>query len=196
MMWKKAIAAAVIAMTSVMPMQYAQAATAQQAIRQEAKEVENNGIVHIVMLRFISEETANEGYELAKTAFADLKKEIATIEDVKIRRNCVGREGNFSVMIEMVLSDEETLMTYYIKYLKEIRKVSDSTVKHYQDALRYISKYLVQKEKLQQTVYEIQDLGELEIIKTYLYNDPDFVALHKRGHQIGAGEGEDVRRKT
>lgn len=112
MMWKKAIAAAVIAMTSVMPMQHAQAATAQQAIRQEAKEVENNGIVHIVMLRFISEETANEGYELAKTAFADLKKEIATIEDVKIRRNCVGREGNFSVMIEMVLSDEETLDKY------------------------------------------------------------------------------------
>lgn len=80
--------------------------------------------------------------------------------------------------------NEYALMTYYIKYLKEIRKVSDSTVKHYQDALRYISKYLVQKEKLQQTVYEIQDLGELEIIKTYLYNDPDFVALDKRGHQM------------
>jgi 5-methylcytosine-specific restriction protein A len=62
--------------------------------------------------------------------------------------------------------------------------VSDSTVKHYLDALRYISKYLVQKEKLQQTVYEIQDIGELEIIKEYLYSDPDFVALDKRGHQM------------
>ena len=80
--------------------------------------------------------------------------------------------------------NEYALMTYYTKYLKEIRKVSDSTVKHYQDALRYISRYLVQKEKLQQTVYEIQDLGELEIIKTYLYSDPDFVALDKRGHQM------------
>lgn len=80
--------------------------------------------------------------------------------------------------------NEYVLMTYYVKYLKEIRKVSDSTVKHYQDALRYISKYLVQKEKLQQTVYEIQDIGELEIIKTYLYSDPDFVALDKRGHQM------------
>lgn len=63
--------------------------------------------------------------------------------------------------------NEYVLMTYYIKYLKEIRNVSDSTVKHYQDALRYISKYLVQKEKLKQTVYEIQDLGELEIIKRF-----------------------------
>lgn len=80
--------------------------------------------------------------------------------------------------------NEYVLMTYYIKYLKEIRKVSDSTVKHYQDALRYISKYLVQKEKLKQTVYEIQDIGEFEIIKTYLYTDPDFIALDKRGHQM------------
>jgi 5-methylcytosine-specific restriction protein A len=80
--------------------------------------------------------------------------------------------------------NEYVLMTYYVKYLKEIRKVSDSTVKHYQEALRYISKYLVQKKKLKQTVYEIQDIGELEIIKAYLYSDSYFVALDKRGHQM------------
>lgn len=80
--------------------------------------------------------------------------------------------------------NEYVLMTYYRKYLKEIRKVSSSTVEHYQDALKYISKYLVQKGKLQQTVYEIQDIGELEILKTYLYADPDFIALDKRGHQM------------
>lgn len=83
-----------------------------------------------------------------------------------------------------IIMNEYVLMTYYITYLKEIRKVSDSTVNHYQDALRYISKYLVQKKKLQQTVYEIQDIGELEMIKTYLYTDPDFIALDKRGHQM------------
>lgn len=80
--------------------------------------------------------------------------------------------------------NEFVLMTYYVKYLKEIRKVSDSSVRHYQDALRYISKYLVQKEKLKQSVYEIQDIGELEIIRTYLYSDADFMALDKRGHQM------------
>lgn len=82
------------------------------------------------------------------------------------------------------IMNEYVLMTYYIKYLKEIRKVSDSTVKHYQEALKYISKYLIQKEKLQQTIYEIQDIRELEIIKKYLYTDPDFMALDKRGHQM------------
>ena len=48
--------------------------------------------------------------------------------------------------------DEYALMTYYVRYLKEIRKVSDSTVKHYQEALRYISKRLVEQGNLQQTV--------------------------------------------
>lgn len=80
--------------------------------------------------------------------------------------------------------NEYILMTYYIKYLKNIRKVSDSTVKHYQEALRYISKYLIQKEKLSQNIYEIQDIGELEIVKTFLYNDLDFIDLDKRGHQM------------
>lgn len=51
--------------------------------------------------------------------------------------------------------NEYVLMMYYIKYLKEICKVSDSSVKHYQDALRYIFKYLVQKNMLQKSVYEI-----------------------------------------
>ncbi|MDO4204791.1 MAG: Dabb family protein [Selenomonadaceae bacterium] len=111
-MWKKAIAAAFIAMAAAAPMQYAQAAPVQTEIEQQSDAAEKNGIVHIVMLRFKSEETADEGFELARVAFADLQKEIPTIEDVKIRRNCVAREGNFSVMIEMVLSDEETLDKY------------------------------------------------------------------------------------
>ena len=31
---------------------------------------------------------------------------------------------------------------------------------------------------------EIQDIGELKIIKTYLYNNPEFVDLDKRGHRM------------
>ena len=80
--------------------------------------------------------------------------------------------------------NEYVLMTYYKKYLKEIRKVSDSTVKHYQDALKYISQYLVKKGKIKQTVYEVQDIGELEVIKTYLYSEQEFIELDKRGHQM------------
>lgn len=76
------------------------------------------------------------------------------------------------------------LEQYYVKYLKEIRGVSESTIKHYQDALRYISKYLVGKGKLKQSVYEIQDIGELEGLRTFLYTELDFMSLDKRGHQM------------
>ncbi len=80
--------------------------------------------------------------------------------------------------------DVYVLEQYYVKYLKEIRGVSDSTVKHYQDALRHISKYLTGKGKLHQVVYELEDIEELDDLRTYLYADVDFMALDKRGHQM------------
>ena len=82
------------------------------------------------------------------------------------------------------MADHYILMTYYAKYLKEIRRVSDSTVKHYQGALKHISRYLVKKEKLKETVYEIQNIESLERIREYLYADPEFLSLDKRGHQM------------
>lgn len=80
--------------------------------------------------------------------------------------------------------NEYTLMLYYRKYLKEIRKVSESTVKHYEGALKYISRYMIQRHKLQETIYEIQDIEKLETIREFLYNDPDFVEMDRRNHQM------------
>lgn len=79
---------------------------------------------------------------------------------------------------------EQVLMKYYIKYLKKIRGLSDSSVGHYTQALRRISSFLVEKKKIQETIYEIQDIGELEVIKTFLYNNPEFVDLDERGHRM------------
>ena len=80
--------------------------------------------------------------------------------------------------------DEYVLLTYYVEYLKKIRKVSDSTIKHYQQAMRYISKFLVEKEKIKQSIYEVQNLDELLIIKEYLYSNPEFIELDTRGHRM------------
>lgn len=80
--------------------------------------------------------------------------------------------------------NQYVLMTYYVKYLKEIRKVSDSTVKHYQQALRYISDFLVKQGKIKQSIYEIQNIDELGGIREYLYNNPAFTALDMRGHRM------------
>lgn len=80
--------------------------------------------------------------------------------------------------------EEYVLMTYYMEYLKKIRKVSDSTIRHYQQAMQSISRLLVDKEKIKQSIYEIQNLDELEIIRNYLYSEADFIELDTRGHRM------------
>lgn len=80
--------------------------------------------------------------------------------------------------------NKHVLLTYYEKYLRDIRGLSDSSVGHYTQTLRRISKMLVDREKVEETIYEIQDIGELEVIKAYLFNDPEFIELNAKGHQM------------
>lgn len=79
---------------------------------------------------------------------------------------------------------DNALLTYYINYLKYVRNLSDSSVAHYTQALRKISTFLCERGKITESVYEILDIGELEIIKEYLYSDEEFMILDKRGHQM------------
>lgn len=79
---------------------------------------------------------------------------------------------------------EHVLMTYYAKYLKNIRKVTDSSVKHYISAINTISKFLAQKDKLSKSIFEIEDIGQLEVIKAFLKEDPEFTEFDERGHRM------------
>ena len=80
--------------------------------------------------------------------------------------------------------NEYVLMTYYKKYLQQIRKVSESSINHYLQAIRTISKFLAERGKIQESVYEIQDIGQLEVVKTFLYSDVEFAALDEKGHRM------------
>lgn len=82
------------------------------------------------------------------------------------------------------MNTEFVLKEYYIRYLRDVRQLSESSLKHYIDALNNISKYLVKNKKIEKMIYEVTDIGELEVIKTYLYSDDEFKALDKRGHQM------------
>ncbi len=79
---------------------------------------------------------------------------------------------------------EDVHKTYFAQYLKEINHVSESSVNHYQQALKAISKHLVQKGKLEKSIYEISNIETLESLRDFLYKDPDFIALDKKGHQM------------
>lgn len=81
------------------------------------------------------------------------------------------------------MSDFNVLKEYYIRYLKQVRGNSDSSVNHYIGALQTISKYLVERGKIVNTIYEIDNVGELEIIREYLYQQPDFVEKMNVGEE-------------
>lgn len=76
------------------------------------------------------------------------------------------------------------LKTYYNNYLRDVRNNSESTIRHYQEALRFISKFLVEREKIEDSIYEVQDIDELLVLREYLFNHPEFVAVNSRGHQM------------
>lgn len=82
------------------------------------------------------------------------------------------------------MSDIYVLKEYYMQYLKKIRGNSSSTITHYLSALDVISSYLIQKQKIRTTIYEITDLNNLQIIKEDLYQDPVFVDKDERGHRM------------
>lgn len=79
---------------------------------------------------------------------------------------------------------EHVLKGYFVRYLRDVRNLSESSINHYVDALNTISRYLVKKHKISELIYEVTEIGELEVIKEYLYSDEEFKALNKRGHQM------------
>ena len=77
-----------------------------------------------------------------------------------------------------------TLKEYYSRYLLEIRGVSKSSVKHYLDALKHISRRMKEKGWIIEDIYEITDLDYLNRLRELLYQDPDFVSLNNRGNHM------------
>lgn len=73
---------------------------------------------------------------------------------------------------------------YFRTYLLEIRGLSSSTVKHYEEALRKISQYVNSRHPEIRSIYEIDTLDELLAVERELKEDPDFTSLDRRGHQM------------
>lgn len=82
------------------------------------------------------------------------------------------------------MSETYILKEYYIQYLKKIRNNSLTTIKHYVGALDTISSYLVRKQQINSSIYEIVDLSNLQAIKEDLYQDFMFVDKDERGHRM------------
>lgn len=76
------------------------------------------------------------------------------------------------------------LKEYYINYLRNVRKLSETSVKHYIGGLSTITKLLIAKEKVQDSIYEINSLKDLLIIREFLRKDADFLLKDSVGHSM------------
>lgn len=79
---------------------------------------------------------------------------------------------------------ETILREYYARYLKNVRELSDSSVKHYFDALNNISRRLKKMNLVNENIYEISELEHLLSIREILYADPEFLEQDKRGRRM------------
>lgn len=98
--------------------------------------------------------------------------------------------------MDYLISNEKgtVLSEYFQLYLKEIRKLSDSSVKHYCQALKRSSQFLKEKGLVGNSIYEISDMTQLLNIKTILFSDPEFMALDARGNRMySAGINNYIR---
>jgi len=67
---------------------------------------------HLVLLKFDPNYYSDEILEFTKETFASLQKEVKDIECVNVHSNCVERDSNMDIMIEMDLSNKTALSTY------------------------------------------------------------------------------------
>lgn len=82
------------------------------------------------------------------------------------------------------MKNNYTLMEYYMQYLRNIRRVKESSIAHYIQALRTVSKILSERGKINESIYEVRDINELNILKEYLFCDSEFASLDERGHRM------------
>lgn len=82
------------------------------------------------------------------------------------------------------MPEQQTLQQYFGNYLAKVRNNKISTIKHYFDALKNISRFLNEKNIIKEDIYSVKDLDALLKLRDILYADPDFTHYNKVGHSM------------
>ena len=100
------------------------------------------------------------------------------------------------------MEEEFILKKYFIQYMKNIKGLSDTSVKHYIGSLSTISKFLREKNLINREIYEVIDIDRLRRLREIVYSDSDFINKNNRGKRmysaglnnyIAFAEGEDFK---
>lgn len=95
-----------------------------------------------------------------------------------------GNQLQTESLLQKSINNEAVLQEYYSRYLKNVRGLSDSSVKHYFDALNNISWRLKKLNLVKESIYEISELDRLIEIREILYSDADFLEQDRRGRRM------------
>ncbi len=81
-------------------------------------------------------------------------------------------------------SKEYILKEYFSRYIMEVQNDSASTAKHYLEALKYVSKILVARGLIKESIYEVESVETLQNLNDILNKDPEYVKTNKDGHNM------------
>ncbi len=76
------------------------------------------------------------------------------------------------------------LKEYYVRYLREIKGLKNSSVNHYVDAINFISKYLCELQVISYSLFCLNDVEALNKYRLMLKADEKFVQIDERGHRM------------
>ena len=100
------------------------------------------------------------------------------------------------------MAEKFILKKYFVQYMKNIKGLSESSVKHYIGSLNVISKLLREKNLINNEIYEVTDIDKLRNLRVIVYSDSEFIYKNTRGKRmysaglnnyISFAEGEDFK---
>lgn len=69
-------------------------------------------MIHYVLLKFEPEYFTNEIFEFAKRTYEELMQQVQFIRSIHVEKNCVVRNENMDLMIELEMTDRDSLELY------------------------------------------------------------------------------------
>ena len=69
-------------------------------------------MIHYVLLKFEPDSFTNEVFEFAKQTYTELMNQAQFIRNIHVEKNCVVRNENMDIMIELEMTDRNSLELY------------------------------------------------------------------------------------
>ena len=84
----------------------------------------------------------------------------------------------------VAVSSPANIQEYFRRYILEVKKLSLGSEYNYQRGLKKVSEYMKNMGLVEESIYEIGTIEELDMAWKKLKEDPDFAVMNKNGHRM------------